>query len=179
MGRVKVDQVINYTQFRQELNKAISLSLICIQFETVNGIAVFVPLSSPQGDRGLGCLICGSPGSKWSLLRWKSRAEGKKSLWVFHCLQAQLQKAENWATITLPLPLFPENYPGHYCKWAVLSSQLPLSQEGWNTMNFTTFAASWEMHYEFPNLLLSLDKIPSDCECENKTQSYLYLGIYE
>ena len=81
-------QTVNYTVYPRVKQKAISFSLICIQFETINGInLVFVPLSSHRGQ-GWAVLFMASPSSKWSLLSESLGQREKKSLWVFHCLQA-------------------------------------------------------------------------------------------
>lgn len=58
-------------------------------------------------------------------------------------------------------PLFPENYPATLLEMSCLVRSAPfLSAERLEPHEFHNVAASWEMHYEFPNLLFSLDKIP-------------------
>lgn len=111
----------------KELNKNQSHSLICIQFEIVNGInLVFVPLSS---HRGLGwvVLFMASPGSKWSLLSESLGQRAKKSLWVFHCLQALAESRKlgsNYHALSIISRELPRNITGNELSCPVSSHSL-------------------------------------------------------
>lgn len=177
----KVGQTVNYTQFRQELNKKQSHSLWSVSSLKLSmALTWFLYLWVPTGDRAGLYHFMASPSSKWSLLSESLGQREKKSLWVFHCLQALAESRKlgsNYLAFAIISRELPRNIIVNELSCPVSSHSLRKARAPWISQPLQLLG---KCIMSFQISCSALIKFPSDCECENKTQSYFvpwYLWI--